>query len=73
MLGNLGTRTQFLRVDEVVSVTGVSKATIRRMELAGSFPRRRKISIRSVGWLAAEVEDWIIARQKADLYDKSVA
>jgi predicted DNA-binding transcriptional regulator AlpA len=43
------------------------------MELAGSFPRRRKISIRSVGWLAAEVEDWIIARQKADLYDKSVA
>jgi prophage regulatory protein len=46
----------FLRLRQVVSVTGLSRMTIWRLERAGEFPRRRQLGARSVAWLQSEVE-----------------
>jgi len=54
---------RFLRLREVVAVTGLSPATIWRRERAGDFPRRRQISPGAVGWLASEVRAWMEGRQ----------
>jgi prophage regulatory protein len=49
----------FLRLRQVVSVTGLSRMTIWRLERAGEFPRRRQLGARSVAWLQSEVDAWI--------------
>lgn len=38
----------------------MSKSTRRRLELAGAFPKRKKLSPtgRAVGWLLSEIEAW---------------
>jgi len=56
---------RFIRLREIVAVTGLSPATIWRRERAGDFPRRRQISPGAVGWLASEVQVWMEARQCA--------
>ena len=37
----------------------LSPTTIWRLEKAGKFPKRRKISANRVAWVLSEVEDWI--------------
>ena len=39
-------------------ITGVSKSTAYRLEKAGQFPQRRKLSVQAVGWLRSELEAW---------------
>jgi len=46
----------------VVSVTGLSRMTIWRLERSGGFPRRRQLGPRSVAWLESDVEEWIHSR-----------
>jgi prophage regulatory protein len=53
-----------LRKREVFNRTGLSQSTVYRMEKAGKFPKRVQLSVLCVGWIEAEVEDWI--RQRAD-------
>lgn len=52
----------FLKISQVVELTGRSTASIWRDEKAGRFPKRRRIGIRSVGWLSSEIEAWIESR-----------
>jgi prophage regulatory protein len=49
----------FLRLDAVKTATGLSRSTIWRLEREGKFPRCVRIGVRSVGWVASEVQDWI--------------
>jgi prophage regulatory protein len=42
----------------VAEVVPISRSTAWRLERAGKFPRRRKISPKCVGWLRTEVEEW---------------
>ncbi|MBV7317349.1 AlpA family phage regulatory protein [Shewanella sp. NIFS-20-20] len=44
-------------------ITGISKAQAFQLERLGEFPRRRRISNRSVAWLLSELLDWIAARE----------
>ncbi len=53
---------KILRLPELVRITGLSASTIWRREKEGSFPRRRKISVRAVGWLDSEIEAWMTLR-----------
>lgn len=39
-----------------------SAAHLARLETAGLFPRRVKLSACRVGWVESEVNDWIAAR-----------
>jgi prophage regulatory protein len=56
---------QILRRREVVARTGLSYPTIYRYELRGEFPPRRRLGPNSVGWLEAEVVEWVKSRRLA--------
>lgn len=49
---------RFLRIDEVLRRTGLTRATLYRMIAAGTFPRQVKISQRCCGWRESEVAAW---------------
>lgn len=57
--GQAGQPAKILRLREVVARTGLSKATIRRLELEGAFVNRVRIGVRAVGWREAQVEQWV--------------
>jgi len=38
---------------------------ILRLENAGKFPRRVRVGDNRIGWLLAEIEDWIAVRASA--------
>jgi prophage regulatory protein len=57
-------KNRILRRSDVVTETGLSSSTIRRLELAGKFPPRLKLSAQAVGWREAEVREWIANRQQ---------
>ncbi|MFQ6371542.1 AlpA family phage regulatory protein [Shewanella sp. YIC-542] len=44
-------------------ITSVSRAEAFQLERKGMFPRRRRISNRSVGWLLSELLDWVKSRE----------
>lgn len=50
---------KFLREPQVAELTGLSKTTRWRLEKLGTFPKRRQLSMKAVGWLSSEIEDWI--------------
>lgn len=63
----------FLRLRQVISVTGLSRMTIWRLERAGEFPRRRQLGARSVAWLQSEVEQWIESRPATATKERWIA
>ena len=54
----------FLRKRGVIERTGLSGATIYRLERAGDFPKRRQLSEGTVGWVESEVDLWIEERER---------
>jgi prophage regulatory protein len=50
---------RLIRDPEVRRRTALSRSTIWRLEQAGNFPPRRKISARAIAWVESEVEQWI--------------
>jgi prophage regulatory protein len=52
---------RILRRRQVESLTGLSRSTIYQRMSVGTFPRRISLGIRSVGWLASDVDEWIEA------------
>lgn len=54
-----------LRLSDVMSRTGLGRATIYRWMSRGSFPRHFKIGLSAVGWLKEEIDDWITAKSSA--------
>ncbi len=64
---NLKQQTIFITLSQVVEILTLSSSTIRRIELRDkSFPRRRQISIRRVGWPLDEINEWAAKRQSAE-------
>ena len=53
-----------LRIDDLSDLTGLSRATIWRMERAGEFPKRIQLSRGTVGWIEDEIRDWIASRPR---------
>lgn len=51
-----------LRLPEVMKLTGLSRSSIYAKIDEGDFPQQINLGARSVGWLASEVEAWIISR-----------
>jgi len=56
-------QTRFIRKPAVKEITGLSPSTVRRLEMAGEFPKRIKLSKAAVGWLESDVLDWVKARK----------
>lgn len=53
---------RFLRLKKVTEKTGLSRSTIYRLEAAGAFPTRVKLSQGAVAWYENEVEEWMRTR-----------
>jgi prophage regulatory protein len=53
---------RLLRFAAVRGLTGLSRSTIWRLEHAGAFPRRIRISLNVVAWLENDVVAWIQAK-----------
>lgn len=53
---------RFLRLAEVQARTGLSRATIYVWMAEGRFPRAIQLGPRSVGWIEAEIDEWMRER-----------
>ncbi|NVN97431.1 AlpA family phage regulatory protein [Candidatus Nomurabacteria bacterium] len=53
------TRERILRIKQVVSLTGLSRTTIWRLERKEIFPSRKRLSESAIGYLQSEIESWI--------------
>lgn len=45
------------------AITGLSKTTCWRLERAGDFPKRIKLSAGAVGYKTSELLEWLASRQ----------
>jgi prophage regulatory protein len=48
-----------LRLPEVKTRTGLSRSTIYLRVSQGTFPEPIKLGDRAVGWVEAEIEEWL--------------
>ncbi len=53
---------KLLRLDVVMSSTGLSRSMIYQLSAAGQFPEKVKISSQCIGWVEEEVDAWIESR-----------
>jgi prophage regulatory protein len=53
----------YLREPQVFDLTRLSKSTRWRLERDGLFPKRRKLSKKTVGWVSSEIQDWLRSRE----------
>ncbi len=62
--------TAILRLPSVKARTGLSRSTIYLRISEGSFPKSVSLGSRAVGWVEAEIDEWlneqIMASRKAD-------
>jgi prophage regulatory protein len=54
-----------LKIQTVISVTGLSESSIRRKVVVGEFPQPVKDGTRCTRWIAAHVTEWLRAKVKA--------
>ena len=55
---------RFLRLPDVIGMTGYKKSTIYELEARDEFPKRRRIGPNAVIWLETEVREWMERRLK---------
>ena len=58
---------RLLTIEEVVEITGLSRATVYRKIKRGRFPVPIKLSPRRVAWWKEEIELWTRITPRADL------
>ncbi len=54
-----------LRLPEVKKTTGLSRSTIYARISHGTFPKPVNLGGRAVGWLEAEIQEWLQRRIEA--------
>ena len=63
-MADLKTTLGILKIQDVMSLTGLSEATIWRLEKRGDFPAKKRLSPNRVGWIAEDVQSWIFNLKK---------
>jgi prophage regulatory protein len=53
---------RIIRRQDVEKLTGLKRSALYEFMGQGRFPRPIKLGSRAIGWLAADVQDWIAAR-----------
>lgn len=56
---------QIIRPRNLPAIVGLSRTSIWRLERAGDFPKRIRLSAGAVGYRRAEVEAWLDSRLAA--------
>lgn len=57
------TSPRILRIAEVANRVGLGRSSIWKMVADGEFPEPRRLSARAVGWVDAEINEWLSARE----------
>lgn len=58
---------RIMRMPEVTSITGYSRASIYNFMAEGSFPKSKKLGPRAVGWDSHEIQAWIDERLNGEV------
>ena len=56
---------KYLRLPQVLGLTGISKPTVYRLMKSGGFPKNYKLAERIVAWKDDEVQAWMSSRKVA--------
>lgn len=59
------TPPSFLRLNEVIRLTGLARSTVYRLMAADSFPAPGRPGARAVGWRNTDVAQWSATRPTA--------
>ncbi|EMU6161345.1 AlpA family phage regulatory protein [Yersinia enterocolitica] len=63
---------RILRLSDVVNKTGIARSTIydwlnpKSPRYDATFPKRRRLGKQSIGWLEAELDEWLLLRNPVD-------
>jgi len=49
----------------VLNVTGLSRASVYRLEKANIFPKRFKLTTNTVAWKLSDIRGWMESREEA--------
>lgn len=60
---NPNDRSNIARPRDLPTLTGLSRTTIWRLERAGDFPKRIRLSAGAVGYRVSEIQVWLDSRQ----------
>jgi len=52
-------REQILRIEEIISLTGLSRSMIYKLQAANDFPKSIQLGERAVGWRKSDLDSWI--------------
>lgn len=55
-------QNKILRLRAVISKTGLSRSSIYNLLDRGEFPKRVRLSLRTIGFLESEIDQWIARR-----------
>lgn len=55
----------YLRLNEVIRISGLSRSSIYNYIAAGLFPKQHSMGIRAVRWRASEVHAWMEERARS--------
>ena len=50
---------RIIREAECQRVSGLGRTTRYELEIKGQFPKRRRLTGNSVGWIESEIQKWI--------------
>jgi prophage regulatory protein len=50
---------KILRITDVKERTGLGRSTIYKMVAAETFPKPIGLSVKAVGWLESDIQNWI--------------
>lgn len=53
---------RFIRLPEVLAITGMSRSQTYRLESLGQFPKHVKLGVAMSAWIEAEVMQWCADR-----------
>jgi len=56
---------RIVRLNEVVTLVGVSRSQVYRLLGTGDFPAPKRLGPRSIGWRYSDIAEWLETREDA--------
>jgi len=56
---------KILKLANVIEITGKCRSSVYQQISEGTFPKQINLGPKSVGWIHAEIQEWIESRIKA--------
>ena len=53
---------RFMKLKEVMNITGLARATVYKYIANDRFPKSVSLGDRAVAWIEEEVQDWMLER-----------